>query len=121
MNFTDLIEAIKKQQMPLLAKDNRAAWQIGEQIKDICMREPRSAELVYQDIDKPGMGLEDVAKKFDEYARKKQKNRFYCITPSEAEQIIRDFYGLDAAPAKEAPKPAASPIAEEVDLDDFLI
>lgn len=121
MNFTELFNAISKQQTPLLAKGNRAAWTLGEQIKDICTREPRSAELIYEDINKPGMGLEDVAKKLKAFADTKRTGNFSCVMPSEAEQVIRDFYGLPAAGKREAPKPAAAPLAEEVDLDDFLI
>ena len=42
------VEAIEKQQATV--KPRSAQWMVGEQLKDICRREPASAELVAQDL-----------------------------------------------------------------------
>ena len=38
-------------------------WLMGEQLKEICEREPRAAELVAQDLDIPEMSLANCEKK----------------------------------------------------------
>lgn len=45
MNYqTDAIQAIEAQQAKV--KPRSPQWMVGEQLKDICRREPRSAELI---------------------------------------------------------------------------
>ena len=49
MNYqTEAIQAIEAQQAKVTARSPQ--WMVGEQLKDICRREPRSAELLAQDL-----------------------------------------------------------------------
>lgn len=46
MNYqTDAIQAIEAQQAKVKPR-SPPQWMVGEQLKDICRREPRSAELI---------------------------------------------------------------------------
>lgn len=117
-NLAELIAKIEAQQK---GKEGLPEYNIGEQLKDIARAEPASAELIDQDLDKEGMGLEDVAKAFQKYAdeeNKKSKSKCVCITPLAAEGLIRKFYGL--------PDRVAAPAVEEsreenlLDLSDFI-
>ena len=89
-------------------KERTAVWMVGEQLKDICRHEPRSAELVAQDLDVPEMSLAHCEKKIKAYADKHRQCGFACVVPAEAERIIREFYGLTAleAPSTEPTAPA---------------
>lgn len=117
-NLAGLIAKIEAQQK---GKEGMPEFGIGEQLKDIARAEPASAELIDQDLDKEGMGLEDVAEEFEDYAEdlhKKKKGSCICITPQVAEGLIRKFYGLperDATPAPVEEKPSGL-----LDLESFL-
>ena len=117
-NLAELIAKIEAQQK---GKEGLPEYNIGEQLKDIARAEPASAELIDQDLDKEGMGLEDVAKAFQKYAdeeNQKSNSKCACITPLAAEGLIRKFYGL--------PDRVAAPAVEEsreenlLDLSDFI-
>ena len=71
-------------------------WMVGEQLKDICRNEPKSAELVAQDLDIPEMSLTLCEKQIKAYADSHREGNFACVIPSVAEKIIREFYGLTA-------------------------
>ena len=45
-----VFEKIEAQQKGL---EDTAIWMVGEQLKDICSREPDSAKLVAEDLEKP--------------------------------------------------------------------
>ena len=75
-------------------KKGSHAWCIGEQLKEICSREPESSRLVEQDLENKEMGLEACARKFEEWAAKHRDGNKACITPWQAEKLIREFYGL---------------------------
>ena len=62
------IAAIEEQQARVKARSPQ--WMVGEQLKDICRREPKSAELIAQDLTVKEMSI------------------------TEAEKILREFYGL---------------------------
>lgn len=70
------------------------AFMAGEQLKDILRREPESAELLAQDLEKTGMGIKDAEKLIAEEARKHKKGNSACVPPWIAEDILRKFYGL---------------------------
>ncbi len=83
-------------------------WMVAEQLMDICRREPGSAELIAQDLGRTGMSITDAEKKIKAYADSHKTGNFACVTPIEAENILRDMYGLPkAAPTEtvEAPGP----------------
>lgn len=106
-----VFEKIKAQQAR--EKGRTDAWMVGEQLKDICRREPGSAELVDKDLDVEKMSLKAAAAKIKAHADKHKTGNFACVTPAEAEGILREFYGLNAQ-GKEGAR------ADVIDLADFL-
>lgn len=114
------IAAIEKQQE---GRKKDAAWMVGEQLKDICRREAHSAEIVLEDLGNKQMAITEAEKKIAERARKNRQGNCGCVTPWEAEEIIREFYGLGAAtedvPADEEDQ-RPSRDGKILDLADFL-
>ena len=109
----ELIEKITLQQN---GKENTPEFAIGEQLKEIATHEPASAEIINQDIEVSGMGLSDVAKFFQSYSDKNHKSqKVFCITPTKAEELIREFYKLPASA-----KVTETAKAEFLDLADFI-
>ena len=100
------IEKIEAQQ----PKQRTAVWMVGEQLKDMLRAEPELAEIVMRDLDVAAMSLTNCEKKIKEYADKHKTGNFACVIPSEAERIIREFYGLPARgePAPESPRETES-------------
>ena len=107
------IAKIEKQQ----PKQRTAVWMVGEQLKDILRSEPHLAELVNQDLDQKAMSLENCEKKIKAYADKNKTGNFACVIPSEAERIIREFYGLIREEPEKAEKQGHGKL---VDLSDFF-
>lgn len=114
------IAAIEKQQEGC---NRDAAWMIGEQLKDICRREEGSAELLLEDLKNKAMALTAAEKKIAERAKQNRKGHCGCVTPWEAEEILRDFYGLGGAveelPAEEEDQ-RPSHEGKILDLADFM-
>ena len=108
-----VFEKIEAQQ----GKDRTAVWMVGEQLKDMIRRDERLQEIVAQDLDVQEMSLAACEKKIKEYADKHKTGNFACVIPSEAEKIIREFYGLGEA--AEAPAQVQAPTAA-VDLGSFF-
>lgn len=96
------------QQQP---KERTAVWMVGEQLKDMVKAEPGIAEIVLQDLDVPEMSIANCEKKIKEFADKHKTGNFACVTPKDAEEIIRRFYGLE-----EKKTEAAKPLS----LSDFF-
>ncbi|MBQ9744490.1 MAG: hypothetical protein IJW19_05125 [Clostridia bacterium] len=93
-----LINLISEQQR---GHENEPAYMIGEQLKEIAEREPSVIDILVKDLETNGMGLEDVAAKFKQYADKNHGSaKCFCITPKVAEDLIREFYGLPKAEEK---------------------
>ena len=90
---------------------------VGEQLKDILRNEPQHAELVLRDLDVEKLSLANCEKKIKEFADKNKKGGFSCVIPSEAEKIIREFYGLPDT-AKTAKAPDIN--KKVIDLSDFF-
>ena len=92
-------------------------WMVAEQIKNICRCEPHSAELVAQDLENPSMSITEAEKKIKVFADGHKTGNFSCVSPAEAERILREFYGLPAVGgAPEAPSSGA----QVRELADFL-
>lgn len=110
--MTYLSEAIEKitAQQP---KERTAVWMVGEQLKDILRREPDLSELVVRDLEQKGMSLADCEKKIKAFADKHKSGGFSCVIPSEAETIIREFYGL----SEQGPEKSGGVV---LNLADFL-
>ena len=97
------------------------AWMVGEQLKDICRAEPRSAELVDKDLDVKEMSIKAAARKIKAYADSHKTGSFACVTPAEADRILREFYGLEKERAAEgAGHYEGEGGGKIIDLGDFL-
>ena len=91
-------------------------WLVGEQLKDICRMEPRSAELIAQDLENEAMSIVEAEKKIKAFAKKHGGG----VSGIEADQILREFYGLPAA-GSSAPAPAPDQAGDNVlRLEDFF-
>ena len=106
------ISKIAEQQRKV--QERSPQWMVGEQLKDICRREPRSAELIAQDLENPSMSIVEAEKKIKAFADKHKTGNFSCVTPVEAEKILREFYGLPK-PGEETPREGV-----HINLMDFL-
>lgn len=97
-------------------KERTAVWMVGEQLKDIIRDDPRRQELVEKDLEGPGMSLAECEKKIKVYAdsHKPKNANCFCVSPAEAEEIIRAFYGL----GKPGDKPQGG--GKVLDLADFF-
>lgn len=84
----EVIEKISAQQ----GKDAHSyLYQMGEQLKEICAKEPDSAEMVLQDMANTSMNLAAMEKKINADIRAK---RLQVVSAPEMEKRIRDFYHL---------------------------
>ena len=114
MDVFEKIEALQK------GIENTAPWMVGEQLKDICRREPDVQEIVLQDLAMSGMGLKDCEKKIKAWADKNKNGSCCCVPPNVAEDIIRKFYGLPEAKTMTAETKEATPTGKVLDLSAFL-
>lgn len=99
--------------------ENTPAWMVGEQLKDICAADPECATLVAEDLESQDMSIQKAEAAIKTHAdklHKEQKGKCVCIPPNVAEQIIREFYGLPAAPDKRGQES----MAEEQEKPDML-
>ena len=95
------MEAIAEQQGKVRARS--APWMVGEQLKDMIRREPGIAQLIAQDLTAGGMSLTAAEAKINAFADKHRTGNFACVTPMEAEEILREYFGLPAAAGAKAP------------------
>lgn len=86
------IELLNEQQRKV--KERSAPWMVAEQLKDICRREPESAELLAKDLENPSMGIVQAEKKIAAFASAHRVDNRACVSGLEAEEILREFYGL---------------------------
>lgn len=112
MSLSTVMDKITAQQ----PRERTAVWMVGEQLKDMLRAEPHLAELVEQDLDVKEMSLAECEKKIKAFADGNKTGNFACVIPSEAERIIREFYGLPAPGAAE-PEPAGDNL---IRLEDFF-
>ena len=112
------IDKLREQQKKV--KERSAPWMVAEQLIDICRNEPVSAELLDKDLDVKEMSITEAEKKIKAFADSHKTGNFACVTPDEAEKILRSFYGLPK-PARGEPAPADKPReSKTIDLMDFL-
>lgn len=112
------IAAIVSQQAKV--KDRSSQWMVGEQLKDICRVEPRSAELITQDLENEAMSIVEAEKKIKVFADGHKTGNFSCVTPLEADRILREFYGLPAAGESAPPPVPGQPGGNVLRLEDFF-
>ena len=87
------IEKLLEQQARV--PEHSAPWMVAEQLMDICRREPHSAQLIDQDLDNPEMGIVQAEAQIRAYSDANRKGATcFCVTPIQAEKILREFYGL---------------------------
>lgn len=111
MSVLTEVTAIIEAQQP---KEHSAVWMVGEQLKDICRSDPAAAEILLTDLlHNPEMTLAAAEKKIAERARKNKVGSCGVVTPQEADEILREFFGL-GAPGRAATAPKV------LDLADFL-
>lgn len=100
------------------------AYEIGEQLKDICRRDPACVEILLEDLQNPDMGLAAADKMLYDWGRRQTKGKGGCgISGRKAEELLREFYGLPAAGAA-APAVQTAPVPDgpfSLNLDDFLV
>lgn len=97
MNEKLINEVIQKIDLQQKGKEGAAVYGVGEQLKDICRTTPGAAELVLNDLDVEEMSIDKCEKKIKERAdelHKKKGVSSVCVTPAEADGIIRKFYGI---------------------------
>lgn len=115
-------EAIAGQQATLKARS--APWMVGEQLKDMVRREPGIGEVIAQDLTSGGMSLEKAEVRIKAFADKHKTGTFACVTPAEAEGILREYFGLPKAGEKpsvaEPSEPRTGAGTEVIDLADFF-
>lgn len=105
------IDKLREQQSKV--PDRSAPWMVAEQLKDICRRDPDSAELIAQDLDNPDMSIVEAEKRIKAFADKHKTGNFSCVAPDQAERILREFYGLREAGTE-------MPGVIDLDLADFM-
>ena len=107
------IEMLREQQSKV--KERSAPWMVAEQLMDICRQEPASAELIAQDLENASMSIVEAEKKIKSFADKHKTGSFACVTPVEAENILREFYGLPKPGERAKPQGAVV-----LNFEDFL-
>lgn len=115
-------ELIQKQQS---GKVNTPAFVIGLHLIDMMKQDGRIASILEEDLQNPEMSLEKCAQKLKDAADEKHrvtKSSTICITPPEAEKIIRKFYGLPDPEEKQEEKTQETPAAvpDIIELEDLI-
>ena len=88
-------EAIRKlREQQSKVKERSPQWMVAEQLMDLVRAEPQCAEILAQDLEVEAMSITEAEKKIKAYADGHKTENFACVTPVEAERILREFYGL---------------------------
>ena len=105
---------------------------VGRQIWDLVRTHPDFAEIICTDLDNPNMTVSMCEGRIHAAAderHKTEKGSCAAISPAEAENIIRKFYGLPEIPGQDpfeetdpqsSPDPAAASGDNIINLEDFL-
>lgn len=124
MNEKLINEVIQKIGIQQKGKEGTAVYGVGEQLKDICRTTPGAAELVLHDLDVEEMSIDKCEKKIKERAdelHKKKGGSSVCVTPAEADGIIRKFYGIpDNSPDNGQAVTEEKIKPDIIDLESFL-
>ena len=109
MARTENQKALIEKLRPAASSDNCTVSMCARQIWDICRSNDDWCKIVAEDLDNPEMSVQKCEDTIREAANKKHKKlggNGAAISPDEAENIIRKFYGL---PERELPE---DPFAE---------
>ena len=94
---------------------------VGKLLRSACEADKAAAERVEQALKKPEMSLQRCFERMRETAKKKQKEGCYYMSPTEAEKIIRGFYGIPGKKVNpQKPEQTAPPSSGILDLADLL-
>ena len=100
------------------------AYEIGEQLKDICRRDPACEKILLEDLQNPDMGLAAADKMLYDWGQNHKVGSSCGISGRKAEELLREFYGLPATvEAVAVPAVKAAPVLDgpfSLNLDDFL-
>lgn len=110
------IDILRQQQAQ--QKEGTPAWCVAEQLIELCEREPASAELLAHDLENDSMSIVEAEKKIKALAdecKKKVGGSCVAISPREAEQVLREFYGLPMPEER-----ASAESGKTLNLLDFL-
>ena len=120
----DIVSGLLEQAIEMISaqqpKERCPVWMVGEQLKDILRAEPELAELVLQDLSVENLSIAACEKKIKEFADKHKSGGFSCVIPSEAENIIREFYGLPEHGVRLTASPTTEALGNILSLADFL-
>lgn len=105
----EVTELVRKQQ----GGKRGPVWMCGEQLLEMIGQDTAAAKLVLDDMQHGGLTLTGCEKKIRTFAQKNGN----CCTGPEAEEIIRDYFGL---PEREADKKPAEEPAGVISLEDFF-
>lgn len=113
--IAEAIAAIEAQQ----PKERSTVWMAGEQLKDMCRHDEAAAQIILTDLrGNPQMTLMAAEKKIAERGKKNTVKGSGCVSLAEAEEILREFFGLGAAAeAADTPRPGSPKI---ISFEDFL-
>lgn len=90
-------EAIRKlREQQSKVKERSPQWMVAQQLMDLCRAEPACAEILAQDLEVEAMSITEAEKKIKAFADGHRSGGFACVTPGEADAILREFYGLGA-------------------------
>ena len=121
MAIKELREKIRAQQ----GEEGTDVWMIGEQLLEIAERELASAALIEKDLEVADMSLPEAAKAMKAFADEKHskiKGNCICVTPKEADGVLRKFYGLPLRDeAQAAPVTTVHKQEDELDLLGMLL
>ena len=107
-------------------KKRSPQWMVAEQLMDICRTEPESAELIARDIEHGGMNITEAEKRIKAFADGHRTGNFACVTPVEADRILREYFGLPEVGKRQesvmvpSPPPVETAGGVHVDLAAFL-
>lgn len=111
------VRAIEAQQEKVKARSPQ--WMVGEQLKDICRREPDSAELICRALEQDAFSITEAEKKIKAFADQNKTGNFACVTPAEAERLLRAFYKVERPKETREDNPERK-AGEILNLMDFL-
>ena len=86
------IQRLREQQSRL--KERSPQWMVAQQLMDLVRAEPQCAEILAQDLEVEAMSITEAEKKIKAFADAHKTGNFACVTPDEADRILREFYGL---------------------------
>lgn len=112
----EALRKLREQQSEV--KERSPQWMVAQQLMDLVRAEPQCAEILSQDLDVAEMSITEAEKKIKAYADSHKTGNFSCVTPAEADRILREFYGLPARPSAEGDGPENAG-GLGLDLSDF--